>query len=109
MLLEEDLVALRSRTAIERPLTDFLDEERKERKLTELSTSVNFDEAEMRTKSEDEAEAAATMRRAWVMVAATGGSLLAALIFVGLPGLLRSRRRSPFEVLEDETPTKKAL
>ncbi|MDG1498968.1 MAG: GldG family protein [Planctomycetota bacterium] len=109
MLLEEDLVALRSRTAIERPLTNFLEEERMERELTELSTSVNFDEAEMRTKAEDEAEAAASMRRASVMAAATGGSLLAALLLVGLPGLLRSRKRSLFEVPEGETPSKEVL
>jgi ABC-type uncharacterized transport system involved in gliding motility auxiliary subunit len=101
MLLEEDLVALRSRTPISRPLVDFLKEERDVRGLAGAANSVNYDEAEVRTKAEDDAEDAAASRRTWAMARATAGSLAAALLFVGLPGLLRARRKSEFEVLEE--------
>ncbi len=104
LLLEEDLVALRSRSPISRPLTDFLKVEREARELAGSAGTVNYDEAEVRTKSEDEAEAAASASRTSAMAAATGGSLLAAFLFVGLPGFLRTRRRSEFEVLDEANP-----
>ena len=76
-------------------------EERDVRGLAGAANSVNYDEAEVRTKAEDDAEDAAASRRTWAMVRATAGSLAAALLFVGLPGLLRARRKSEFEVLEE--------
>lgn len=96
LLLEDDLVALRSRYPAPRPLTDFLAEEREARGITKLGNLVGLDEAESRTLAEDEAEAAARARRRTTVLMAFAGSILAALLVVGLPGFLRRRRSSAF-------------
>lgn len=96
MLLEDDLVALRSRFPKPRPITDFLEDERRERGITKLGNLVNLDEAESRTAAEDAAEAAARARRRNVQLASFGGSIALALLVLGLPGWLRRRRTSPF-------------
>lgn len=96
MLLEDDLLALRSRYPKSRPLTDFLAEEREARGITQLANLASLDEAESKTAAEDEAEAAASRRRTWVMLKALLGSLFLAGLFLGLPGLIRRNKVSRF-------------
>ena len=96
LLLEEDLLALRSRVPRPRPLVDFLAEERAARGVTDLNQVAGLDEPETRSAAEDAARAAADARRNGAMVRAAGGALLLGLLLVGLPGLLRARRRSAF-------------
>lgn len=96
MLLEDDLVALRSRYPKPRPITDFLAEERSARGVTQLGNLVNLDEAESRTQAEDQAEAATRTRRRNVMLMAVGGSIAATLVLLGIPGALRRRRKSVY-------------
>jgi len=96
MLLEEDLLALRSRFPRDRPLANFLAEEREARGITQLANLASLDEAESQTQAQDEAEAAASWRRTMVMVKALLGSVLLALLALGLPGFLRRRKASPF-------------
>lgn len=96
LLLEEDLVALRSRFPKPRPLTNFLAEERAERGVTGLGNVVGLDEAESRTAAEDAAEDAALARRRNVMLLSLGGSVALALLVFGLPGWLRRQRASPY-------------
>ncbi|MDF1798219.1 MAG: Gldg family protein [Planctomycetota bacterium] len=97
LLLEDDLLALRSRVPRARPLVDYLAEERDARGITDLNSLANLDEPEVRSAAEDEARAAANRRRNLAMLRATGSSLLLGLLLVGLPGVLRSRRRSIFQ------------
>ena len=96
LLLEEDLLALRSRTPRPRPLVDFLAEERAERGVTDLNQVAALDEPESQSAAEDAARSAADARRNGAMLRAAGGSVLLGLLLVGLPGLLRARRRSPY-------------
>lgn len=97
LLLEDDLLALRSRVPRARPLVDYLAEERDARGITDLNSLANLDEPEVRSAAEDEARDAANRRRNLAMLRATGSSLLLGLLLVGLPGFLRSRRRSAFQ------------
>ena len=96
MLLEDGLLALRSRFPRSRPIADFLAEELAARGLTDLTDFVNLDEAESQTQAKDRAEQAAAARRLGVMGRALGGSLVLALLALGLPGFLRRRRPSPY-------------
>jgi ABC-type uncharacterized transport system involved in gliding motility auxiliary subunit len=96
MLLEDDLVALRSRFPRQRPLVDFLAQERKARGVTSLANLASIGEAETQTLAEDEAEAAASWRRTAAMLKALFGSVLLAVLCFGLPGFLRRRRASVF-------------
>ena len=96
MLLEDDLLALRSRFPRSRPIVDFLAEEQAALGLTDLTDFVNLDEAETQTRAKDQAEAAATKRRVGAMLRALLGAVLLALVVFGLPGFLRRRRPSPY-------------
>jgi len=80
LALEDDLIALRSRVPIQRTLDDLLELERRELGLLGPRVEVSGADGQAIASMESEAENRARARRRLLMLYATGGSLLGALL-----------------------------